>query len=136
MVVNQLAPIPLLSALKHPLANGGLPKVEFQKVSQLELLFLRGERPKPGVDGLLEAVNTGRRHNKNREINTDAIGIPAIDNLYEWLSELAPVIRSFEHALINGSKTLPEMLSLHLASLKSLVVPLNLTAKPQRLIIK
>ena len=31
MVFNQLAPIPLLSALKHPLANGGLPKVEFQK---------------------------------------------------------------------------------------------------------
>ena len=130
MVFNQLAPVPLLSALKHPLANGGLPKVEFQKkVSQLELLFLRGERPKPGVDGLLEAVNIGRRHNKNRKINTDAIGIPAIDNLYEWLSELAPVIRSFEHALTSGSKTLPEMLSLHLALVEKLSGPIELNGE-------
>ena len=31
MVINQMAPISLLSTFKHPLANGGLPKAEFQK---------------------------------------------------------------------------------------------------------
>ena len=130
MVFNQLAPIPLLSALKHPLANGGLPKVEFQKnVSQLEILFLRGERPKPGIDGLLEAVNIGRRHNKNRQIKTGAMGSVCIDNLYEWLLELAPVIRSFEHALVSGSKTLPEMLLLHLALVEKLSGPIELNGE-------
>ncbi len=130
MVVHQLAPIPLLSALKHPLANGGLPKVEFKKkVSQLELLFLRGERPKPGVDGLLEAINVGRRHNKNRQIKKGAVGTLFIDDLYEWLLELAPLIRSFEHALSSGSKTLREMLTIHLALVEKLSGPIELNGE-------
>ena len=78
---------------------------------------------------MLEAINIGRRQNKNRKINTDAIRIPAIDNLYYWLSELAPVIRSFEHALISGSKTMPEMLSLHLALVEKLSGPIELNGE-------
>ena len=68
MVINQMAPISLLSTFKHPLANGGLPKAEFQKkVGQLELGFLRGERPEPGIDGLLDVVNRRRRPDKNQK---------------------------------------------------------------------
>ena len=49
--------------------------------------------------------------------------------MYEWLSELAPVIRSFEHALTSGSKTLPEMLSLHLALVEKLSGPIELNGE-------
>ena len=73
---------------------------------------------------MLEALNIGRLHNKDPKLNTDAIGNPAIDNCMIgcWV---APVIRSFEHALISGSKTLPEMLSLHLALVEKLSGPIE-----------
>ena len=126
MVINQMAPISLLSTLKHPLANGGLPKAEFQKkVGQLELGFLRGERPEPGIDGLLDAVNRRRRPDKNQKNKKGVLDTDCIENLYAWLSELAPEIRNFEVALASRSKTLQEMLSLHLALVEKLSGPIE-----------
>ena len=57
MIADGAAPVPLLAALKHPLACGGDRRGDFlRRVRQLERLVLRGPRPTPGFDGLRAAV--------------------------------------------------------------------------------
>jgi len=53
----QAAPVPLLAALKHPLAAGGRKRESFLRLARrLERRVLRGPRPAPGIDGLRQAV--------------------------------------------------------------------------------
>lgn len=48
-----LAPVPLLSLLKHPLAQAGLPPGQCREAARaLERAALRGPRPSPGLAGL------------------------------------------------------------------------------------
>ena len=52
-----LAPVPLLAALKHPLAAGGMAPRTFRAlVRRLERTALRGPRPGPGMGGLRAAM--------------------------------------------------------------------------------
>ncbi|MBT3307476.1 MAG: double-strand break repair protein AddB, partial [Alphaproteobacteria bacterium] len=56
MVADDLAPVSLLAALKHPLAAGGFKTATLRaKVRALETTLLRGPRPAPGIQGLLRA---------------------------------------------------------------------------------
>ena len=56
MVADDLAPVSLLAALKHPLAAGGLKTAALRaKVRALETTVLRGPRPASGIKGLLAA---------------------------------------------------------------------------------
>src|SRR5215475_745142 len=53
MLAEELAPVPLLAALKHPLAAGGLDPAAFRAwVRRFEMAVLRGPRPAAGVGGL------------------------------------------------------------------------------------
>ncbi|HWI28839.1 MAG TPA: double-strand break repair protein AddB [Stellaceae bacterium] len=53
LAVEQLAPLPLLAALKHPMAAGGQAPEAFRAlVRRLEIATLRGPRPAPGFAGL------------------------------------------------------------------------------------
>lgn len=57
MVAEEFAPLPLLAALKHPLAAGGLTEGGFRALTRrLELRALRGPRPAPGLDGIRSAL--------------------------------------------------------------------------------
>lgn len=57
MVAERFAPVPLLAALKHPLAGGGTGIGHFRRtVRRLELAVLRGPRPAPGLAGLRRAL--------------------------------------------------------------------------------
>ncbi|WP_374654957.1 double-strand break repair protein AddB [Dongia sp.] len=52
-LAEDLAPVPLLALLKHPLAAAGMAQVDFQHmVRLLERKVLRGPRPGPGLAGL------------------------------------------------------------------------------------
>jgi ATP-dependent helicase/nuclease subunit B len=52
LAASGLAPVPLLAALKHPLAAGGLDPARFRdRARRLEQAIL-GPRPAPGIDGL------------------------------------------------------------------------------------
>ncbi len=54
---ENLAPLPLLSLLKHPLAACGLAPARFRELARrLEIAALRGPRPGHGLDGLIGAV--------------------------------------------------------------------------------
>lgn len=52
-VATDAAPVPLLAALKHPLAAGGMDPGRFRdRVREMEIAILRGPRPAPGFRGL------------------------------------------------------------------------------------
>jgi ATP-dependent helicase/nuclease subunit B len=56
---RELAPVPLLALLKHPLAAGGMGLGAFRGlVRRLELKALRGPRPGAGFAGLRTAIGT------------------------------------------------------------------------------
>ena len=56
-IAGDAAPVPLLAALKHPLAAGGLgPAVFRDRVREMERLALRGPRPAPGLEGIAVAL--------------------------------------------------------------------------------
>jgi ATP-dependent helicase/nuclease subunit B len=58
---RELAPVPLLALLKHPLAGCGMPTARFRAlVRRLEIDALRGPRPAPGFAGLRAAIGTDR----------------------------------------------------------------------------
>jgi ATP-dependent helicase/nuclease subunit B len=60
MAEGRLAPVPLLAALKHPLAAGGLaPEVFRERARRLEEC-IRGPRPAPGFAGLRAALKPDR----------------------------------------------------------------------------
>ena len=57
-VADELAPVPLLALLKHPLAAAGLsPAVCRARARMLELACLRGPRSRPGLVGLRRALD-------------------------------------------------------------------------------
>jgi ATP-dependent helicase/nuclease subunit B len=57
LAAADLAPLPLLAALKHPLAAGGeLPAAFRAALRRLEIAALRGPRPAPGFAGLRAAL--------------------------------------------------------------------------------
>jgi ATP-dependent helicase/nuclease subunit B len=57
VAVEQWAPVPLLSLLKHPLAAGGGSQASFRRAARnLEQRALRGPRPGPGAEGLQRAL--------------------------------------------------------------------------------
>ena len=60
MIAEEAAPVPLLAALKHPLAAGGeAPATWRRSVRAMERAILRGPRPAPGFDGLRAALKEG-----------------------------------------------------------------------------
>jgi ATP-dependent helicase/nuclease subunit B len=57
MVAEDFAPVPLLAALKHPLAAAGMDRAEWLGVLRLlERRVLRGPRSRAGLQGLREAA--------------------------------------------------------------------------------
>ncbi len=60
MAAENLAPVPLLSALKNPLAALGMMRGDFRRtLADIEDKTLHGPRPRGGVDGLKGASDQG-----------------------------------------------------------------------------
>lgn len=79
-VAADAAPVPLLAALKHPLAAGGMDAAAFRdRVREMELAVLRGPRPISGFDGLRDTL---------RHIEPEA-GVTL------WAEDLADTARPF-----------------------------------------
>ncbi len=56
LAASELAPVPLLAALKHPLAAGGLAPAAFRDLTRRLEQTIRGPRPAPGFTGLKAAI--------------------------------------------------------------------------------
>jgi ATP-dependent helicase/nuclease subunit B len=56
LAASELAPVPMLAALKHPLAAGNLAPAVFRDLTRRLEQAIRGPRPAPGFAGLKDAV--------------------------------------------------------------------------------
>jgi len=80
MAESELAPVPLLAAMKHPLAAGGLAVAEFRDLARRFEHEIRGPRPAPGIAGLRNALG------KEREL------LRFVDRLENCLGELPSLL--------------------------------------------
>ncbi|MGF1608068.1 MAG: double-strand break repair protein AddB, partial [Kiloniellales bacterium] len=107
MIAERLAPLPLLAALKHPLAAGGRSEGAFRaRVRALEIAVLRGPRPAPGFAGLRRAL--------------EFAGKAAEPGLVDWLGELERMAADFIAALDDPRAGLAEIVTGHIAFAEAL----------------
>jgi ATP-dependent helicase/nuclease subunit B len=103
MAMENLAPVPLLAALKHPLAACGMAASGFRsQVRRLERAALRGLRPAPGIAGLEAALAD------------NATGSGPL------LSSLAAAIHPLQVVIDGGTTPLREVLRAHIAVAETL----------------
>ncbi len=106
MLSEALAPLPLLAALKHPLASGGLAPGAFRRrVRALETAALRGPRPAPGFAGLRQTLGQNKRAPKE---------------LAGWLKDLEARTKPFLDALATRENRLPVLIEAHIACAEAL----------------
>ena len=100
MIAQQIAPVPLLAALKHPLACGGTDGGRFRaQVRRLEHTVLRGTRPSPGFDGLDRAL---------KSLKTPRPG------LQDWLKPIAVAAADFDSEIAKkGDGDLAKLVRAH-----------------------
>ena len=105
MAASAMAPLATLSALKHPLAAGGMAPGAFrQTVRLLEKAILRGPRPAPGFEGLRAALSTARGDTGDLETLIDGLA-----------DRLRPLLDA-----LDGSRPLGELVDIHIAAAESL----------------
>ncbi|MGH7045851.1 MAG: double-strand break repair protein AddB [Stellaceae bacterium] len=61
LAASELAPVPMLAALKHPLSAGGLAPSVFRELTRALEAAILGPRPAPGFAGLRAAIGSRRR---------------------------------------------------------------------------
>ncbi len=111
------APVPLLAALKHPLAAGRLARPAFlANVRALERAVLRGPRPAPGFDGLKTALEHAKT-DRYRTLKTSTL-----DALTGWIDDLAEALSPLTAAMAEREATLPQLMTAHVAAAEALAV--------------
>jgi ATP-dependent helicase/nuclease subunit B len=105
-VAENLAPMPLLALLKHPLAAGGVEPSEFRRMARALDNCLRGPRPNPGFTGLRSAVA-----HAEKDI------APA---LLSWLVGLEKILAPFCTALANRELSIPDIAEAHAEAAEAL----------------
>jgi ATP-dependent helicase/nuclease subunit B len=118
MIAQQIAPVPLLAALKHPLASGGMETGTFRaQVRRLERAVLRGTRPAPGFEGIDGALKSLRKPRPE---------------LRDWLKPIAAAAAEFEAEIAKGNGELASLVRAHVKFAEFLAGS-NETAGDQRL---
>ena len=103
MVAEDFAPHATLAALKHPLAQGGLPSGQFKaRVRRLERMALRGPRPAPGVAGMIALCG------KDEEL---MLWLRHLDRLAKPLADLMGADKPSLSALLEAHLSLAEALA-------------------------
>jgi ATP-dependent helicase/nuclease subunit B len=108
MALDAAAPVPLLAALKHPMAAGGLEPGRFRaRVREMERLVLRGPRPAPGLGGIARALATANR--------------PAASaGLIAWWDGLAALLQPFMALIEDGETGLDGVIRAHVGMAEAL----------------
>lgn len=108
LLVENAPPVPLLAALGHPLAQGGLGRREFRRrVRALERAVLRGPRTAGGLEGLLGAL---------RDLPDERWAAPvARTELIEWLRTIVEASRPVRALAAQASVDPLPLFEAHLA---------------------
>ena len=102
MIAEAAAPVPLLAALKHPLAAGGMEPAAFRRaVRAMERAILRGPRPAAGFAGLRAALAALAVHGG---------GDPAIAR---WLERLEAAAAPFAAVMAQPGAALHALVAAH-----------------------
>jgi ATP-dependent helicase/nuclease subunit B len=105
---TELAPVALLALLKHPLASGGREPQRFREYARaLERAVLRGPRPRPGIEGLAQALESVT----DREERS---------YLLAFVRDLGRRLAPLTDPLTSGSIALAELLDGHIAAAEAL----------------
>ncbi len=105
LLASELAPVPLLALLKHPLAAVGFSAADCRRrVRRLELTARRGERPVPGIEGL-------------RAVAVDDASLRALIVALE--EAMAPLL-ACKDAAAGGVAPLADWLAAHVAAAEAL----------------
>lgn len=104
---EDLAPVPLLALLKHPLAAGGRAPGSFRAlVRELERTVLRGARPAAGIAGLRAALAAADENRFDQPERRAALA--------EWLEELARLTAPFTALAAGPEAELAALVRAHL----------------------
>ena len=107
VVADDLAPVGLLSLLKHPFAAGGMNPVAFRLlVRRLERKVLRGPRPASGIGGLRVAV---------ADLKPDAA-----EGLTPLLDSLEDAMNDFTNCFQGSDTSLADLLTAHVGMAEAL----------------
>lgn len=105
MVGENLAPVALLSVLKHPLSAGGQPVGDFRKmVRLLEETILRGPRPSAGCAGITNAINAALKKSKHQA---------DLRTLKDWWQGVSDLITPFEEIMQQSEASFEDLLIGH-----------------------
>ena len=127
MVAQEFAPVPLLAALKHPLAGGGMDRGQFlQGLRNIEAKALRGPRPAAGLAGIANALKTARTDARARGIDL------SIDDERALVDRLDDILAPLTAAMSVEEATLPDILHAHTAVAEALAASAD-TPGPARL---
>lgn len=102
---EDLAPVPLLALLKHPLAAAGLDRAACRRLTRrLERKVLRGPRPAPGIRGLRVAV---ARLTEEAELPAFIDRLEAtLKPLLDVMAEEAPSLKALADATLETAEAL------------------------------
>ena len=111
LAVERAAPLPLLAALKHPLASGGMGTGEFRRCLRLlEMHALRGPRPAEGIGGTRQALRHSLAELQDRT-GRDLDRVRA--QLLPWLDRLEAMLAPFAALIDQPAVPLAELLEAH-----------------------
>ncbi|MBW7910651.1 MAG: double-strand break repair protein AddB [Alphaproteobacteria bacterium] len=106
MAEQSLAPIALLSLLKHPVMAAGIPADDMRRMTYtLDQMALRGPRPSAGFAGLRAAIEklAGEKQQDNKK------------DLLAWLDKIEPIATPFMALMEEGAeKPFRQILEAHI----------------------
>jgi ATP-dependent helicase/nuclease subunit B len=119
MVAEKFSPVPLLSALKHPLISAGMQAGYFRKMlRRLDKDILRGGRPDAGTNGVKRAItahfNDPYRKTKDRG-----------QEMLQWWDDLSDIMTPFENLMIKKSCSFEDLLIGHITMAENLCAKLE-----------
>lgn len=119
---HQLAPVPLLALLKHPLAAGGMEPDQFRRrARQLEVTLLRGPRPGPGLAGLAAALDLARAEvGPERESERAPARHARLDQLAAFVDRLGGILGPFLDEVGRHEAVLPDLVTAHVTAAERL----------------
>ena len=104
MAAQSLAPVTLLSLLKHPVMAASMPADDMRRMTYLlDQLALRGPRPSGGFSGLRQAIEA--IHGEKQA--------EAKQNLLTWLGKIEAIAAPFAAMMTEGEKPFRDMLEAH-----------------------
>lgn len=125
-VAEGCAPVPVFALLTHPDVHLGLePEALREAVAALELVALRGPRPRTGVQGLSEAVAAFRREDLRGRDPRRRLSDEALDAAADLVSRLDDALAPLSAWPDGAAVPLDELVEAHKAAFEALSGPLD-----------